>query len=117
MDYAVPLLDILYGDSARFVTRSVANHVNDITKLDPDLALDMLQRWRSSGRQYAKEMDYVVWHATRTLLKQGNARAMELLGVPRTSPSRSRSSPCPTGSSSAHISSSPSRSAWRRTPL
>jgi 3-methyladenine DNA glycosylase AlkC len=82
MDYAVPLLDTFYGDSARFVTRSMANHVNDISKLDPDLAVDALQRWRSSGRQCAKEMDYVVWHATRTLIKQGNARAMELLGVP-----------------------------------
>jgi hypothetical protein len=72
----------MYGDSARFVTRSVANHVNDISKLDPDLAVDTLQRWRRSGRQCAKEMDYVVWRATRTLIQLGNARAMELLGVP-----------------------------------
>jgi 3-methyladenine DNA glycosylase AlkC len=80
--YAVPLLDRLYCDPTRFVTRSVANHVNDISKLDPDLAVDTLRRWMESGQQKAREMDYVVRHATRSLVKQGNPRAMELLGVP-----------------------------------
>ncbi|WP_222109372.1 hypothetical protein [Streptomyces cupreus] len=82
VDYAVPLLDSLYVDTTRFVTRSVANHVNDISKLDPDLAVDTLQRWRRSGQQAAREMDYVVRHATRSLIKQGSPRALELLGVP-----------------------------------
>jgi 3-methyladenine DNA glycosylase AlkC len=80
--YAVPLLDRLYCDPTRFVTRSVANHINDISKLDPDLAIDTLRRWRDSGRQEVREMDYVVRHATRSLIKQGNPLAMELLGVP-----------------------------------
>lgn len=81
-DYAVPLLDSLYVDTTRFVTRSVANHVNDISKLDPDLAVETLQRWRRACRQGAKEMDYVVRHATRSLIKQGSPRALELLGIP-----------------------------------
>jgi 3-methyladenine DNA glycosylase AlkC len=80
VEYALPLLDNLYMDPTRFVTRSVANHVNDIAKLDPDLAVDTLHRWRSSGRQSPKEIDYLVRHATRTLIKQGDPRAMELLG-------------------------------------
>lgn len=81
-DYAVPLLDTLYTDTTRFVTRSVANHVNDLSKLYPGLAVDTLQRWSRSGRQGAKEMDYVVRHATRSLIRQGNPHALELLGVP-----------------------------------
>jgi 3-methyladenine DNA glycosylase AlkC len=81
-DYAVPLLDTLYMDRTRFVTRSVANHVNDISKVDPDLAVSTLQRWRSSGRQRPKEIEYIVRHAARTLIKQGNSRAMDLLGYP-----------------------------------
>jgi 3-methyladenine DNA glycosylase AlkC len=80
VEYALPLLDSLYMDPTRFVTRSVANHVNDISKLDPDLALDTLHRWRGSGRQRPKEIDYIVRHASRTLIKLGNPRAMELLG-------------------------------------
>lgn len=81
-DYAVPLLDSLYIDTTRCVTRSVANHVNDISKLDPDLAIDTLQRWTRAGQQGAKEMHYVVRHATRSLIKEGSPRALELLGVP-----------------------------------
>jgi 3-methyladenine DNA glycosylase AlkC len=77
--YAIPLLDHLYTDATRFVTRSVANHVNDISKVEPDLAMDTLQRWRGSGRQRAMELDYIVRHATRTLAKQRNARALDLL--------------------------------------
>jgi 3-methyladenine DNA glycosylase AlkC len=72
--YAVPLLDRLYCDTTRFVTRSVANHVNDIAKLDPDMAVDTLRRWKDSGQQGLREMDYVVRHATRSLIKQGNPR-------------------------------------------
>lgn len=80
--YAVPLLDRLYCDPTRFVTRSVANHINDISKVDPDMAVETLRRWRDSGQQGVREMDYVVRHATRSLVKQGSPRAMELLGVP-----------------------------------
>ena len=80
--YALPLLDRLYCDPTRFVTRSVANHINDISKLDPDMAVDTLRRWRASGQQELGEMDYVIRHATRSLVKQGNPRAMELLDVP-----------------------------------
>ena len=36
---AGPILDILFSDSTRFVTRSVANHLNDISKTDPDFVL------------------------------------------------------------------------------
>lgn len=33
----------------RYITRWVANHVNDISKTDPHVALDTLERWRSLG--------------------------------------------------------------------
>lgn len=70
VDYAVPLLERLHADATRCVTRSVANHVNDISKVDPDLAVDLLRRWRSRGAQGIKEMDYIVRHATRSLVRQ-----------------------------------------------
>lgn len=77
----VPILDALYGDRTRFVTRSVANHLNDIAKDDPDLTVDLLDRWRASGRQTECEMDYIVRHSTRTLVKRGNPRTLRLVGV------------------------------------
>jgi 3-methyladenine DNA glycosylase AlkC len=76
----IPILDKLFSDKTRFVTRSVANHINDISKIDPDLAIDMLTKWQKSGKQTSKEMNYIVRHALRTLIKQGNPKAMQLLG-------------------------------------
>jgi 3-methyladenine DNA glycosylase AlkC len=83
---AVPILDTLYADRSRFVTRSVANHVNDIAKHDPGLAIDLLERWRAEERQQPRELDYVIRHATRSLVKDGNSRAFAMLGVASDAP-------------------------------
>src|SRR5829696_7782111 len=77
-DVGIPLLDRLFADPTRYVTRSVANHVNDISKKDPELALDTLERWRSSGLQHQREMGYVIRHAARTLVRAGHPRAVDL---------------------------------------
>jgi len=76
----LPLLDVLHGDATRFVTRSVANHLNDITKKDPDLALDRLEVWREMDRQGRRELDWITTHALRGLIKAGHPRAMRMLG-------------------------------------
>jgi len=77
-DVGIPLLDRLFADPTRYVTRSVANHVNDISKKDPELALDTLERWRSSGLQHQHE-GYVIRHAARTLVRAGHPRAVDLV--------------------------------------
>lgn len=74
------ILDNLYYDKTRFVVRSVANHLNDIAKDDPELVVSTLKRWKKSGEQDEKEMQYVMQHSMRTLVKQGNTAALELLG-------------------------------------
>jgi hypothetical protein len=76
----LPILDRLFSDTTRYVTRSVANHVNDISRIDPALAIGTLVRWRASGRQKPEEMDFIVRHALRTLVKQGHPEAMAMLG-------------------------------------
>ena len=80
--YAKPmfLLDNLYMDKTRFVTRSVANHLNDIAKLDASLVIETLKRWRDSKKQEVKEMQFIVSHSLRTLVKDGNVEALALLG-------------------------------------
>ncbi len=77
---AMPLLDQLYGDPTRFVTRSVANHLNDIAKTHPDLVVDTLARWQGEDRQSEKELAWITRHACRTLIKQGHQGALEFLG-------------------------------------
>ena len=75
-----PLLDTLYGDPTRFVTRSVANHLNDITKFDPDSVVARLKIWQTAGGQGAKELAWLSKHALRGLIKSGHAGALEFLG-------------------------------------
>jgi len=78
-EQAIPILDNLFWDKTRYVTRSVANHINDISKSDPKLAITTLRRWQKFGKQNPKEMNYLINHALRTLIKQGNKDAMRFL--------------------------------------
>lgn len=79
--WPVPILEKLYADPTRYVTRSVANHLNDISKSDAGLVIATLQRWQASDAQRKSEMAFMVRHATRTLIKAGHPDAMELWGM------------------------------------
>jgi 3-methyladenine DNA glycosylase AlkC len=82
VDYKVPLkyLDTLYSDKTRYVTRSVANHLNDISKKDPALVVATLKRWNKEGKQTESEIAWITKHALRTLVKRGDVGALTLLG-------------------------------------
>lgn len=77
---ALPLLHNLYTDKTRYVTRSVANHLNDIAKIQPDLVLRTLKIWKQSQQQTPDEMNFITKHALRTLIKNGNQEALALMG-------------------------------------
>ena len=77
---ALPLLDRLQADPTRFVTRSVANHLNDVAKTDPAAVLDRLTAWERGAQQRAGERAWMRRHALRTLIKQGDPGAMAMLG-------------------------------------
>lgn len=70
------LLDTLHNDESLYVRRSVANHLNDISKDHPDIALSTARRWAATSTQG----DYVVRHALRSLVKQGDPEALAILG-------------------------------------
>lgn len=76
----LPLLETLHADPARFVTRSVANHLNDISKTDPKAVLKTLRHWQQLQRQRPEELAYITRHGLRSLIKQGHAGALQLLG-------------------------------------
>jgi 3-methyladenine DNA glycosylase AlkC len=80
-DVGLPVLHTLYTDKTRYVTRSVANHLHDISKENLPLVLETLSSWKKEGKQSEKELDFIIKHALRTALKQGNKEALQLLGL------------------------------------
>ncbi|GAA4686245.1 DNA alkylation repair protein [Streptomyces chumphonensis] len=74
---ALPVLDALYRDTSPYVRRSVANHLNDISRDHPHAALDTAERWLADP---APTTASVVRHGLRTLVKAGRPRALLLLG-------------------------------------
>ncbi|MGJ0524179.1 DNA alkylation repair protein [Burkholderia gladioli] len=74
---AAPILDNLRADPSDYVRRSVANHLNDVTKLHPDWVLERAAAWGGADAGTR----WIVRHALRTLVKRGDARALALLGA------------------------------------
>lgn len=72
----IPILENLKNDVSESVRRSVANNLNDISKDNPTIVIDLVKSWKG----VTKETDLLVKHASRTLLKQGNSEMMELFG-------------------------------------
>ncbi len=72
----IQLLKKLRDDPAEYVRRSVANNLNDISKDNPDLVINIAKAWLGKN----KDTDRLVKHACRTLLKQGNTPTMRLFG-------------------------------------
>jgi len=71
------LLELLKNEPSRLVQRSIANNLNDIAKDNPDACVALLKRWK---KEKVVDIDYIIKHATRTLIKEGHAGALELLG-------------------------------------
>ncbi len=72
----LPILEQLKNDISESVRRSVANNLNDISKDNPDVMLDVCERWQGQNAQ----TNWIIKHACRTLLKAGNKRALLLFG-------------------------------------
>jgi len=72
----LPILQNLKDDESEYVRKSVANHLNDISKSQPELALELAKSWFGE----TKNMSWVVKHGLRTLLKQGDKRALSIFG-------------------------------------
>jgi 3-methyladenine DNA glycosylase AlkC len=73
----VPILDALYRDDDVVVRRSVANHLNDLSRGHADLVVDAARRWLAEPDANTPTL---VRHALRTLIKRGDPDALALLG-------------------------------------
>ena len=74
----IELLDLLKDDPELYVRRSVANSLNDIAKDNPDVVVETLERWNNEIQ--SQNMEWITKHALRTLVKQGNPGALNILG-------------------------------------
>ena len=73
----IELLELLKDDHELYVRRSVANNLNDIGKDHPDLLVKIAEHWMLDA---SPERQWVVKHALRSLVKQGNRGALDVLG-------------------------------------
>jgi 3-methyladenine DNA glycosylase AlkC len=75
----VPILDALRRDPSDYVRRSVANHLNDLSRQNPALVVQTAQRWLSEPDENTR---WVVRHGLRTLVKKADPGALALMGFP-----------------------------------
>lgn len=74
-DDIIHVLQKLKNDPSEYVRRSVANNLNDISKLFPQKVLAVAKKWYG----YDKNTDKLLKHALRTLLKNANPEAYQVL--------------------------------------
>ncbi|MEQ1858969.1 MAG: DNA alkylation repair protein [Chthoniobacteraceae bacterium] len=72
-----PILENLRADPSLYVRKSVANHLNDITKDHPAWVLDRLATWDLGHPHTA----WIAKRALRTLIKMGDRRALGVIGA------------------------------------
>ncbi|TDL30828.1 DNA alkylation repair protein [Jeotgalibacillus sp. S-D1] len=77
---AFPILLKLLRDDSLYVRKSVANHLNDVSKTHPDLLLELIQEQKGQH----PHTDWILRHASRTLLKKGHPEALGLFGFEQT---------------------------------
>lgn len=72
-----PILENLKADPSLYVRKSVANHLNDITKDHPAWVLDRIAQWNLEHPHTA----WIAKRALRTLIKKGDRRALGVIGA------------------------------------
>ncbi|MCB0700081.1 MAG: DNA alkylation repair protein [Chitinophagaceae bacterium] len=70
------ILELLKEDSSKFVQKSVGNHLNDMLKERPKPTMALLKEWAKSKHPSTK---WIVKHALRNLVKQGDETALKLI--------------------------------------
>ena len=74
------LLDLLKDDPSTMVRRSVANNLNDLGKVWPELLMKTASAWLENA---SPERRGLVEHALRSAVKRGDKDALRLLGYGR----------------------------------
>ncbi|MFC1432105.1 DNA alkylation repair protein [Streptacidiphilus sp. N1-3] len=73
----LPVINALYRDESEYVRRSVANHLNDLSRQQPELTVRTAAAWLADPDQHTP---WLVRHGLRTLIKKGHPEALGLVG-------------------------------------
>jgi len=75
------ILEKIKFDNSLYVRKSIANHLNDITKDHPDLVIATLKAWQKkvTAKDKAK-LEWIKKQALRTLIKKGYKPALDVMG-------------------------------------
>ena len=73
------ILELLKDDISPYVRKSVANNINDISKENPNVVIELTKQWIGKN----KNRDALLKHGCRTLLKESNKEVLELFGFLR----------------------------------
>ena len=71
------IIDSMYRDPADYVRRSVANHLNDLSRVDTTLVTEIGRGWQTEPDA---NTPWVLRHGLRTLIKKADPQALDLLG-------------------------------------
>ena len=71
------LLERLKNDNSLYVRKSVANNLNDISKDNPAVVIQICRQWSENA---TKPRQWIIRHALRSLIKQGREEVFPLLG-------------------------------------
>ena len=75
--YSIPILENLKNDPSEYVRKSVANNLNELSKIAPDMVIKIVSEWVGNN----KNTDWIVKHACRTLLKKAYLPALEVFSL------------------------------------
>jgi 3-methyladenine DNA glycosylase AlkC len=73
----LPILNALYRDQSEYVRRSVANHLNDLSRQHADIVVETARAWLADPDENTARL---VARGLRTLVKRGDPDALALLG-------------------------------------
>lgn len=68
------IIELLKNDSSKYVQKSVANSLNDISKDNPKMVINFVR----NNLKISKELDWICKHGCRTLLKTANKEVLDL---------------------------------------
>lgn len=81
----LPIIEALKADESLYVRKSVANLLNDLSKSKPQWVVDLCRSWQQETSIHP-HTQWIIKRALRTLAKQGNIDALDLLDLKPISP-------------------------------
>ncbi|MDQ3048735.1 MAG: DNA alkylation repair protein [Bacteroidota bacterium] len=69
-----PILETLKTDSVLYVKKSVANHLNDFSRIHTEWMLNTVRSWDKTNKDTA----WIIKHASRTLIKKGHPESLAI---------------------------------------